>query len=292
MKKVVILILLLIVVGAVLGRGQIEDFYQRFFGTLPKIEKAVEDKIQEVKKEVNAPPPLQAKDESPQPFLTTEGVIKFTNIQREKNGLPLIAENSLLDGSAQKKVQDMFAKQYFEHISPQGLDVSDLAEDAGYKFIEIGENLALGNFLNDEALVQAWMDSPGHRENILNSNYREIGVAVLKGTYQGKTTWMAVQHFGRPLSDCPQIDTTLKQQIENNKVLLDRMITELDAKKKELEQTNRKDSEYNQKVNEYNKLAEEYNKLAQETKQLLEDYNNQINNFNKCVLYSLAEHPA
>ena len=177
----------------------------------------------------------------------------------------------------------MFAKQYFEHISPQGLDVSDLAEDAGYKFIEIGENLALGNFLNDETLVQAWMDSPGHRENILNSNYKEIGVAVLKGTYQGKTTWMAVQHFGRPLSDCPQIDTTLKQKIKSSKVLLNQMNTELDAKRKELEQAGRSDPEYNQKVEQYNKLAGEYNKLAEETKQLLEDYNSQINNFNKCV---------
>src|SRR3972149_8112399 len=227
MKKVVILILLLIVAGAVLGRGQIEDFYQRFFGTLPKIEKAVEDKVQEVRKEVNAPPPLQAKEESPQAFLTGEGGIKSTNIQREKNGLTTLSTNSLLNQSTQRKVKDMFSEQYFEHISPQGLDVSDLAENAGYKFILIGENLALGNFLNDEALVQAWMDSPGHRENILNSGYKEIGVAVLKGTYQGKTTWIAVQHFGKPLSDCPQPDTTLKQKIANNKVLLDRMITEL-----------------------------------------------------------------
>jgi len=286
MKKVVILILLLIVAGAVLGRGQIEDFYQRFFGTLPKIEKAVEDKVQEVRKEVNAPPPLQAKEESPQAFLTAEGVIKSTNIQREKNGLTTLSTNSLLNQSTQRKVKDMFSEQYFEHISPQGLDVSDLAENAGYKFILIGENLALGNFLNDEALVQAWMDSPGHRENILNSGYKEIGVAVLKGTYQGKTTWMAIQHFGRPLSDCPQIDTALEQKIANNKVLLDRMITELDAKRKELEQTNRKDSEYNQKVEQYNKLVEEYNKHAEETKQLLGDYNDQVNHFNKCVTIS------
>ena len=283
MKKPLLLILSLFVVGVILGRGQIEDFYLRFFGTLPKIEKAVEDKIQEVQKEVNAPPPLQAKEESPKAYLTSAGVIKFTNTQREKNGLPPLSEDSLLDQSAQKKVQDMFAKQYFEHISPQGLDVSDLAEDAGYKFIEIGENLALGNFLNDETLVQAWMDSPGHRENILNSNYKEIGVAVLKGTYQGKTTWMAVQHFGRPLSDCPQIDTTLKQKIKSSKVLLNQMNTELDAKRKELEQAGRSDPEYNQKVEQYNKLAGEYNKLAEETKQLLEDYNSQINNFNKCV---------
>src|SRR6185369_15716694 len=119
------------------------------------------------------------------------------------SGLPALKENALLDKAAKKKLDDMFAQQYFEHINPQGKGPSDLAKSVGYDYIAIGENLALGNFKNDAELVQAWMDSPGHRANILNKQYTEIGVAVGQGTYEGKKTWLAVQEFGRPTSSCP-----------------------------------------------------------------------------------------
>lgn len=283
MQKFVIFILVVLLLTIALGKDQIEQFYQKFFNSLPKIEQLIQDKVEEVRKEVNTPPPLRSKQDSPQAFLTVSGVIKFTNIQRQNYNLPPLSENSLLNQSAQKKVEDMFNKQYFEHISPDGRDVSDLAEDVGYEFIVIGENLALGNFLNDQVLVQAWMDSEGHRENILNSKYTEIGVAVLKGTYQGKTTWLAVQHFGKPLSDCPKPDQSLEQKLEEDKNRLEEMAKDLEARKQELERMRRRDPEYNQKVEEYNKLVEEYNSLLSETKGLTEDYNQQVRNFNICA---------
>jgi uncharacterized protein YkwD len=92
----------------------------------------------------------------------------------------------------------MFENQYFAHESPTGEKVSDLAKKFGYDFLLIGENLAMGNFSSDEDLVLAWMESPGHRENILNEKYQEIGVAVKKGIFEGKEVWIAVQHFGLP----------------------------------------------------------------------------------------------
>ena len=135
--------------------------------------------------------------------------------------MPALLENTKLDQSAELKAQDMLKNQYFAHTSPSGMAVGNLAEKVGYEFIAIGENLALGNFENDEALVQAWMDSPGHRANILNSRYQEIGVAVLKGVFEGRTTWLAVQHFGLPLSVCPSPQEGVKLTIDANQNKID-----------------------------------------------------------------------
>ena len=118
--------------------------------------------------------------------LSQNDVIDLTNKARATYGsLPALKENSKLDFSAEKKLQDMFMKQYFEHVSPSGIGVGDLANQISYEYIVIGENLALGNFKDDQALVDAWMASPAHRANILNKHYTEIGVAVGKGTFEG-----------------------------------------------------------------------------------------------------------
>ena len=68
----------------------------------------------------------------------------------------------------------------------------------------------MGNFKNDQDLVSAWLNSPGHRANILNTRFTEIGTAVLKGFYEGREVWMAVQEFGLPLSSCPNPDSKVK----------------------------------------------------------------------------------
>lgn len=244
----------------------------------------VEEIPQIAQKTINTPPPLRAKQESPRAFLTLEGVVTHTNNQRAQHGLPPLSNNSLLNQSAFKKAQDMFNKQYFAHDSPDGKGVADLAEEVDYQFIAIGENLALGNFLNDAVLVQAWMDSPGHRANILNNRYIEMGVGVIKGTYEGKTTWMAVQHFGRPLSDCPQPNDSLLSRIEDNKNRLKQMGEDLERRKKELDEAEPKHGpEYNQKIDEYNSKVAEYNSLVNETKNLTEEYNAQTKAFNQCA---------
>lgn len=240
--------------------------------------------LQQIKKQINTAPVLQPKKESPQSYLTSRGVIEFTNLERQKNGLEPLQHNLLLDNSAQEKAEDMFDKQYFSHDSPEGLNVNDLAENNGYEYIIIGENLALGNFLNDKELVQGWMDSPGHRENILNRRYQEIGVTVMKKNYQGKETWIAVQHFGLPLSACPQPDINLIEKIELNQTLLIQLENEIKSKNSRLEEIKISDpNQYNSQVNEYNQLIEKYNDLLAETKTLIEQYNNQAALFNQCL---------
>lgn len=283
-NKVFILIILIAGIAVFLFKNDLTELYSGLNRNLPQIEQGINGLIQETGKQVLTPPPLRAEKEAEVAVLTKIGVISWTNIQRAKFGLPALKESVNLDASVAVKVKDMFENQYFAHDSPAGDGVADLAEEAGYSFIMIGENLALGNFENDETLVQAWMDSPGHRANILNANYQDIGVFVQKGMYEGRTTWLAVQHFGKPLSACPQPSESLKVQIEQNKAQITQLQTALEALQREIQAMSRRDRElYNQKVEQYNALVSQYNNLISQTKILVDSYNSGVQAFNACA---------
>jgi uncharacterized protein YkwD len=217
--------------------------------------------------------------------LTKDGVIASTNKNRkEVAGLPALVENSKLNKSAEAKVKDMFAKQYFEHVSPSGVGVSDLAEQQGYEFIIIGENLALGNFKNDDAVLTAWMNSPGHRANILNNKYTQIGVAVGKGTFEGKEVWLAVQHFGLPKSACPSINEVLKTKIELSQKRIISMQEDLAIQKKNIDSGGVHDGKTQQEqIEAYNAEVGVYNNLVAQIKASIEQYNAGVRAFNACV---------
>ena len=187
--------------------------------------------LENIRTEIFTPGGLRAKIESANAVLTVQGVIEATNSQRSDFGKTRLKENAMLNAAALAKVKDMFAAQYFEHISPLGKGPADLAKEAGYVYISVGENLALGNYKDDLVLVEAWMNSPGHRANLLNESFAEIGVAVLRGTFEGKITWLAVQEFGRPASDCPVVDDFLKTQVDLGKMEVDRLETQVVALK-------------------------------------------------------------
>jgi len=286
--KIVILIFIICLIfvgGSLFFWNQVVGLYTKLYLKLPELEKGVGDFVmQEIEKQISTPPPLRSESDAPEAFLTKAGVIKWTNIQRAKYGLPALKENSKLDNTAMLKAGDMLRNQYFGHVSPTGVGIGDLAAEVGYEFISIGENLALGNFENDETLVQAWMDSPGHRENILNKNYSEIGVAVIKGTLEGKTTWLAVQHFALPLSACPEPDETIKTEIETDRDQLKKLEARLQELLVEIQGMKpRRDPNYNQRVEEYNDLVAQYNNLVGEIKNLIDEYNTQVNLFNNCL---------
>lgn len=241
---------------------------------------------------VVAPGPLrvpQASTVSSPQILTKEGVYVYTNNARAQNGgLPALLYNTTLEQSAQLKLADMFAKQYFEHVSPSGVGPSDLAKTVGYEYVVVGENLALGNFENNAKLVDAWMASPGHRANILNVHYQEIGIAVGKGMYEGRETWLAVQSFGKPLSSCPAITVATKTTIENNNKQIAFLKGELDAKKAQLESTPPHNPSYNVVVGEYNALVPTYNALVEATRILIAQYNAEVQAFNACIAATSA----
>lgn len=260
------------------------DIYSGVLNNLPIIEKEITDVIEEKSRSISTPPPLKTEEENPESYLTKIGVIQQTNIQRAKYGLPLLKESTVLDTTAEKKVEDMFLNQYFAHESPNGLGVDDLAKNSSYQFIAIGENLAMGNFENDESLVQAWMDSPGHRENILNDRYQEIGVSVIEGIFEGKMTWLAVQHFGLPLSSCPAVEESLKTRIESLQNQIEIIEGDLNELRSEIDATRPKRGQaYLQKIEEYNNLVSQYNSLIAEVKVLIDEYNSQVKAFNECV---------
>ena len=237
----------------------------------------------EIEKGIYTPPPLRAEKESYNSFLTQEGVLGQTNSHRAENNLKPLVINNQLSHAASLKINNMLQGQYFGHISPEGLGPDYWIENAGYEYILIGENLALGNFENDKELVQAWMDSPGHRANILNDKYTEIGIAVSSGIFEGKETWLAVQTFGLPLSVCPEPDASLKNQLESMSLQLEALKSRIDELKQNIEQSDRKSPEYNQMISEYNVLVAQYNSIVAGFKNRVAEYNNQVAVFNQCV---------
>lgn len=122
-------------------------------------------------------------------------VIDLTNQERVKMGLSPVEENIALDKAAQLKAQNMFTENYWAHFSPSGKSPWDFILGSGYKFTYAGENLAK-NFYSANEVVVAWMNSPTHRENLLNNKYRDIGVAVAEGVLNGQKTVLVVQEFG------------------------------------------------------------------------------------------------
>ncbi|MDP2637123.1 MAG: CAP domain-containing protein [bacterium] len=286
MKRILILLGILLPLGAFYfllqgspGFSQFQSIKDESFDIA-----SPQELLKELEKIISAPPPLRSSVDAPSSLLTTGGVLEWTNTQRITFGLQPLKLNEQLRVAAFAKVEDMFERQYFAHVSPIGQSAGDLATLAGYEFITIGENLALGNFEDDEKLVEAWMNSPGHRANILNSKYREIGIAVGKGNFEGSSRWLAVQIFGKPLSACPEPAPILRAEIEEFELNLDILQQEMLALREELENTKpKRGEEYNQKIDAYNALVNQYNELIEATKALVAQYNQQVSSFNACL---------
>jgi len=123
-------------------------------------------------------------------------LIKMLNQDRKEAGLGPLKENTVLNNAAVLKAEDMLAKDYFSHQSPEGISPWYWFKQAGYNYKIAGENLAIG-FLDSGEVNQAWLDSPSHKANLLNSNYKDVGIAILKGDFQGNETTVVVQLFGQ-----------------------------------------------------------------------------------------------
>jgi uncharacterized protein YkwD len=127
--------------------------------------------------------------------INTSNIISLTNVERSATGLNTLNNNSQLAKAAMEKAENMFEEQYWDHFGPNGETPWQFIIAAGYNYVYAGENLAKG-FRTAEGVVEAWMASPTHRENILSKNYKDIGVAVKEGVLEGKQTILVVQMFG------------------------------------------------------------------------------------------------
>ena len=112
-------------------------------------------------------------------------LIDLTNASRLSDSKPSLNNNPLLQEAATLKARDMAAKGYFSHVSPDGTAPWYWLQKAGYSYASAGENLAV-NFSDSEDVVRAWMNSEGHKKNILNQKFSEIGVGIASGIYKGK----------------------------------------------------------------------------------------------------------
>jgi hypothetical protein len=145
--------------------------------------------------------------------ITQENIIALTNESRKELNLPSLKANLELSKAAQAKADDMLAKGYFSHNTPEGKTPWTFITAAGYNYISAGENLAV-NFTEAENVETAWMNSPGHKANIVNKNFEEIGIGISQGEYQGHTAIFVVQMFGTPAEQqvsLPETPTKVQQ---------------------------------------------------------------------------------
>jgi uncharacterized protein YkwD len=146
--------------------------------------------------------------------ITASDVVTQTNEERAKAGLGALTTNSKLNQAALAKAQYMFDKQFWAHVAPDGTQPWEFFKKANYRYSVAGENLAR-DFSNSNEMMAAWMASPTHKANIVNSRYKEIGVAVVDGTLLGTQTTLVVQLFGTPQQGTADIlsDTKKAQQV-------------------------------------------------------------------------------
>lgn len=121
-------------------------------------------------------------------------VARLVNVERARNGLPALSYNWQLARTARIKSEDMRNNNYFSHTSPTYGSPFDMMRNFGISFTAAGENIAMGQRTAAEVMT-GWMNSPGHRSNILNPNFTQIGVGYAKDSY-GRGYW--TQQFIRP----------------------------------------------------------------------------------------------
>ncbi|MBL7511718.1 CAP domain-containing protein, partial [Frankia nepalensis] len=122
-------------------------------------------------------------------------VIALTNLERQRHGLAPLAPDPLLGVAAAAHSEDMARRRFFDHRNPDGLQVADRVTALGYRYATVAENIAAGQRTPIE-VVEGWMNSPGHRRNILLPEITQIGVGYAESDDVYGCYWTQV--FGTP----------------------------------------------------------------------------------------------
>lgn len=140
--------------------------------------------------------------------ISSEKLLFLTNQKRVEAGLEPLGLDNTLSNAAILKAKDMFSKDYWAHNAPDGTTPWVFIKNAGYEYVYAGENLAKG-FTSSPSVVEAWMKSPTHKENVLSPNYKDVGFAVLQGKLNGEETVLVVEMFGdtetKPIATLPKV---------------------------------------------------------------------------------------
>lgn len=128
--------------------------------------------------------------------ISVQQLLRLTNEKRVQAGVKPLTMNTQLTQAAKAKADFMFKNNFWAHNAPDGTTPWDFIKQSGYTYIYAGENLARG-FTTAPDVINAWMASPDHRENMLSPNYKDIGFAVESGDLTGeKNTVLIVEMFG------------------------------------------------------------------------------------------------
>lgn len=141
-------------------------------------------------------------------------IIQLTNQIRQQQGLPILSVDEQLNISAEAKAENMAVNGYFSHVDKNGIRMGYWIISSGYNYLRAGENLAKG-FTNVEDLMTAWINSPTHYANLVNANYREIGIGIASGHIDGRATIFVVQHFAEPMPQFNLIPAAMAKPVIN-----------------------------------------------------------------------------
>ncbi|MBI4057779.1 hypothetical protein HY405_00435 [Candidatus Microgenomates bacterium] len=150
--------------------------------------------------------------------LPVDRIVELTNQKRAQNGLSSLKFNSTLATAASAKGSHMLTRDYWAHIAPDGTTPWVFFNQVGYRYLYAGENLAR-DFDSPEGVVDAWMASPTHRDNILSGKYDDIGIAVVQGDLGGQPTTLVVQLLGKSIGGAGNVPVagTTNNQIPTSK---------------------------------------------------------------------------
>lgn len=220
--------------------------------------------------------------------INSKNILSIINKERNERGLRSLAFDYELNISAQKKSQDMLSNAYFAHTRLDGKPFTYFIDYAGYDYIKTSENLARGNFTTSSEIVEAWMNSIGHRQNILDSTMVDTGIGIVFGEYKGSDTYFITQHFGRPRGTCPIIEKYLEPEIRINNLKGKALYAEIKTLQKTIDEIlNNNPSEQDRlQVKELEKSLDtkitEYNSIVDSVQSLTLIYNTQVKAFNEC----------
>ena len=131
--------------------------------------------------------------------ITIGDVHAISNAQRAANGVAGLNLNAQLNQAAAAKASHMFALNYWAHNGPDGTTPWMFISNSGYAYSTAGENLAK-NFSTSSGVVTGWMNSPGHRDNMLKAAYTDVGYGVMNGVLLGEETTLVVAMYAAPVN--------------------------------------------------------------------------------------------
>lgn len=129
--------------------------------------------------------------------IATSRILEETNRERGETGVDPLSSDTRLQAAAQAKASHMVSNGYWGHYGPDGTGPWNFIEDSGYEYRYAGENLAK-SFRTSKGVVAGWMSSPEHRDNLLSTQYEDIGIGVADGYIDGEETTVVVAMYATP----------------------------------------------------------------------------------------------